>query len=161
MKIQAKIRESMAKDWLPSIYAEKIRSQRTRSIHIDVPERENRAEINYTLLGIEVQVGKRRFTCPDLATARYIRVMVRIGCRDFAIPYDITKVSVAADDLETSWQRALIILEEATRDKGTKSIAAIRSRLVKAIREAVREMGPGDAMPAFDRQTRQREKKRP
>ena len=156
MKIQAQIRENLGDDWLPTIYASKIRSQRTRSIHLDVRERENPAEIQYTLLGIELKTGKRRFGCPDLATARYMRVMTRIGCRDFAIPYDITKISAAADDLETSWQRSLVLLEEATRGKSVKNVSAARAKMVKAMRDELRAIGPGDAMPQFNRETRQR-----
>ncbi len=156
MKIETKIRESLAEDWLPAIYAERVRSQRTRAIHIEVRERENRAEIDYTLLGIELKIGKRRFVCPDLATARYMRVFARVGCLDFAIPYDITMVSAAADELETAWQRALIIVDERTRGKRPKIVSATRSKLVKAIREELLRIGPGDAMPAFDRETKQR-----
>ena len=157
MKIEAKIRESLADAWLPKIYLEKIRSQRTRVVRLDVRERENPAEIQYTLLGIELKTGKRRFACPDLATARYLRIFARIGCREFAIPYDITRVSAAADDLEMAWQRALILVEEKTRGKRAKSVSETRSKLIKAIRDALREIGPGDAMPKFDRETKQRE----
>ena len=85
MDIAAEIRAQLADDWLPNIYKEKIRSQRTRSIVLDVHERENQAEIQYTLLGIELKVGKRRFACPDLATARYMRVFARFGCHEFAV----------------------------------------------------------------------------
>lgn len=155
VKIDVKIRETLDADWLPTVYREKIRSQRTRAVHIEVLERENKAEIDYTLLGIELKVGKRRFACPDLATARYMRVFARIGCRDFAIPYDISKVSAAADDLETSWQRALVILECEGRGKQP---SGARSKLLKAFREALREIGPGDTMPTFDRETKQRQR---
>lgn len=123
---------------------------------MDVRERENSAEIQYTLLGIELKIGKRRFACPDLATARYMRVMARAGCRDFAIPYDITQISAAADEIETSWQRTLITVGEITRGKRPTIVSATRSKLVKAIREELREIGPGDAMPTFDRETKQR-----
>lgn len=156
VKIEVTIRESLAEDWLPTIYAEKIRSQRTRSIEIDVPERENQAEIQYTLLGIELKVGNRRFACPDLATATYMRVFARIGCREFAVPYDITRISNAADDLETSWQRALILVDEETRGKPSRSVSQTRSKVVKAIRSEIAEIGAGDTMPEFNRATKQR-----
>ena len=156
MKIEEKICEEMGDEWLPAIYSEKVRSQRTRSMHLDIRERENKAEIQYTLLGIELKVGKRRFSCPDLATARYMRVFARLGCRDLAIPYDITKVSAAADLLETSWQRAMVLVDTESRGKRAKSVSAARSKLIKAMREALDEIGPGDTMPAFDRETKQR-----
>lgn len=156
MDIAAEICAMLADDWLPAVYKNKIRTQRTRSLSIDIPERENQAEIQYTLLGIELKVGKRRFACPDLATARYMRVFARLGCREFAVPYDITKISAAADDLETSWQRAMLLVEEKTRSKPTRSVSQSRSKLIKSIRSGITEIGAGDAMPQFDRETRQR-----
>src|SRR6187401_2334068 len=108
MDIAAEIRVEMADEWIGTIYRDKIRVGKTRAIRLDLPERENTAEIQYTLLGIELKVGRRRFACPDLATARYMRIFARLGCREFAIPYDITQISPAADELETSWQRTLL-----------------------------------------------------
>jgi hypothetical protein len=137
------------------VYEQRIRTQRTRSLTIDVPPRENQAEIQYTLLGIELKVGKNRFACPDLATARYMRVFARIGCREFAVPYDITKISAAADELETSWQRAMLLLSELTKGKQGGSISTARSKLIKSFRQSVDMIGAGDAMPQFNRETRQ------
>lgn len=147
MKIEEKIREVLGDDWLPSLYKTKVRSQRTRSVHLDIAARENKAEILYTLLGIELKVGRRRFSCPDLATARYLRVFARIGCRDFAIPYDITQISPIADELETSWQRSLVLVEGKP---------ANRTALIKSLRNEINAYGPGEPMPLFDRETKQR-----
>lgn len=151
MDIAAKISASLGQEWLPTIYKEKVRSQRTRAYHLDITSRENRADIQYTLLGIELKVGKKRFACPDLATARYLRVFARLGCRDFALPYDISHISGIADELETSWQRTLILIEAAA-----KSDPSINRAVVKALRAEITEIGPGDAMPLFDRDTKQR-----
>lgn len=156
MDIAADIAAELADEWLPNIYRDKIRSQRTRSITIDVPARLNAAEIQYTLLGIELKVGKNRFACPDLATARYMRVFARIGCSIFAIPYDITKISVSADELETSWQRTLLLFEANAQGKPPRSLSTLRSKLAKAIRIEIDQIGPGDPMPVFNRETRQR-----
>ena len=156
MDIAFEICASLADDWLPAVYEKKIRPLRTRSLSIDVAARENSAEIQYTLLGIELKVGKNRFACPDLATARYMRVFARFGCRDFAAPYDITKISAAADNLETSWQRTLVLLTEKTKEKSSRSVAMARSKLIKFIRESVDKIGAGDREPKFDRETRQR-----
>jgi hypothetical protein len=155
MDMVADIRSALENDWLPSVYDNKVRTQRTRSVSLEIPERENEAEIQHTLLGIELRVGRRRFPCPDLAAARYMRVFARIGCRQFAIPYDITRVSGAADELETSWQRTLLLLSGAASGRTSQSVAQLRSKLVRTIREELRQIGPGDAMPAFDRRTRQ------
>ncbi len=156
MDIAAEISAALADDWLPTIYKEKIRSQRTRSLEIDVSARENQAEIQYTLLGIELKVGKRRFACPDLATARYMRVFARIGCGAFAIPYDITKISPAADELETSYQLSILLLTQKTQGKPSRSISLSRSKLLKSMRIAISEIGAGEAMPEFNRETKQR-----
>ena len=147
MKIDEKIRQDLADDWLPNLYKTRVRIQRTRSVHLDIAARENKVDILYTLLGIELKVGRRRFSCPDLATARYLRVFARIGCSDFAIPYDISQISGIADELETSWQRSLVL---------TEGKSSSRTALVKSIRTEVNACGPGDAMPLFDRETKQR-----
>ena len=140
-----------------AIYAEKIRPLRTRSCVLEIPERENDVKLLYTLLGIELQVGRRRFSCPDLATARYMRVFARIGCTEFAIPYDITKISVLADELETAWQRSLLTLETESADLTYQQRKRNRSRLLKSIRTQIAEIGPGKQMPDFKQSTKQRE----
>lgn len=140
---------------ITAIYSEKIRTLRTRSCEMEIPERENDVQILHTLLGIELKVGRRRFSCPDLATARYMRVFARLGCRSFAIPYDITKISTLADELETVWQRTHLRL---TTDAG-KTDALLkreRSRTIREIRKAIDEIGPGDRMPEFKQSTKQR-----
>jgi hypothetical protein len=157
MDTAAAIRLKLADEWLPAIYEHKIRSQRTRALRLDIPQRENAADIQYTLLGIELRVGKRRFPSPDLAAARYMRVFARIGCGNFAIPYDITRVSAAADELETAWQRALLLLTDATLGKPSRSLAQVRSKLVRSLRSELDRIGPGEAMPRFDRNTKQRQ----
>ncbi len=157
MDLAAEISARFADEWLPKVYKEKIRTLRTRAYKLDVPERENQADIQYTLLGIELKVGRKRFACPDLATARYLRIFARLGCREFAIPYDITQISPAADALETAWQQTLLRLRDATKDRPSRSVSAARSKLVKAIRVKLFEIGAGDVMPLFNKATKQRD----
>jgi hypothetical protein len=120
-----------------------------------IPGRENEAEILHTLLGIELKVGKRRIACPDLATARYLRVFARLGCGTVAIPYDITKVSPLADELEVAWQR-LKLLIEAEVGHNPAAASRLRSLLVKMVRGAIGAIGAGEVMPEFKQSTRQR-----
>ncbi|MEO8041027.1 MAG: hypothetical protein ABI646_00335 [Acidobacteriota bacterium] len=141
---------------MPAIYAEKIRTLRTRSCSLEIPERENDVFILHTLLGIELKVGRRRFASPDLATARYMRVFARLGCRSFAIPYDITKISTLADELETAWQLSLLTLETSSAGGTDRELKRNRSRLFKSIRSRIAEIGPGDRMPEFNLSTKQR-----
>jgi len=141
---------------LAVIYAEKIRTLRTRSCMLEIPERENDVRIHHTLLGIELQIGRRRFSCPDLATARYMRVFARLGCTNFAVPYDITKISTLADELETAWQRSLLMLETESANLTEPQRKRHRSRLFKSVRSELAEIGPGERMPQFNQSTKQR-----
>ena len=150
------IRSDLDQEWLPRIYAEKVRKLRTRAYSLEIAERENDVRILYTLLGIELQVGRRRFACPDLATARYMLVFVRIGCREFAVPYDITRISVVADELETSWQRTILSLETRTGEMSNLARRRARSALVKTLRTEIAVIGPGEKMPEFKQSTKQR-----
>jgi hypothetical protein len=152
MDAAAEIRTELGDEWLPGIYSSRIRSQRTRSYKLDIAKRENAPQIQYTLLGIELKVGRKRFGCPDLATARYLSVFVRLGCREFAIPYDISTISGLADELETSWQRSLVMLAKIVLPD---LAASARAKLVKTMRDEIDRIGPGEPMPLFDRETRQ------
>lgn len=157
MEIAAEIRENLGGEWIPFIYREKIRTQRTRSYHVNAPKKENRVDVFHTLLGIELKVGNYRFSCPDLSTARYLRVFVRIGCQDVAIPYDITKISTLADELEVAWHKTLLLFEEKASEKIASARGRMRANLIKEIRSEVEEIGAGALMPEFKQSTKQRD----
>ena len=156
MDIGSEIRKNLGDDWIPRLYSEKVRSQRTRSYSLDIAEKENTAEILYTLLGIELKVGNKRFACPDLATARYLRIFGRVGSREFAVPYDITRISVIADEMETAWQRLALVIESETKTLSARSRSQIRSGLLRDIRNEIAESGAGGIMPEFRQSTKQR-----
>jgi hypothetical protein len=150
------IREQLGGEWIPAIYRDKVRSQRTRSYRMDIPERENRADVQHTLLGVELKVGKIRLACPDLSTARFLLVFARLGCRDVALPYDITKIPALADELESAWQKTLLYFDESAAEKAPQVKGKMRSGLVRQIRCEISEIGPGEMMPSFERKTGQR-----
>ena len=156
MEIAAKIRNQMKENWLPQIYQDKIRTLRTRSFRLDVPGRENRVEIQHTLLGVELKVGNKRLSCPDLSTARYLQVFARLGCEEIAVPYDITKISTLADSLESSWHRTLLLLDEEAKEKTAPAKGRLRSGLIKEVRNELTEIGAGEKMPQFRQTTKQR-----
>lgn len=155
MKTLDEIEERLAGEWLPAIYRDRIRSQRTRSYSFEVSKVPNNVSIMHTLLGVELKLGRKRFACPDLATARYLQVFARIGCRDFAVPYDITKISPLADELELGWQKALILCAEAARKSGTDA-SRLRGALTRRMRKAIEDIGAGSTMPEFKQDTRQK-----
>ncbi len=157
MEIATDIKEKLNDgEWLPDIYRAKVRSQRTRAHQLEIPERENRALIQHTLLGVELKVGSRRFSCPDLSTARYLQVFAQLGCQAVAVPYDITKISTLADELESSWQKIFLFFEKATEAKTASVKGRMRSGLIKEIRREIEEIGAGSLMPEFKQSTKQR-----
>ena len=158
MEFITEIQETLGAEWLPAIYREKVRSQRTRAHHLDIPQKENRAVIQHTLLGIELKIGNKRFSCPDLSTARYLQIFARLGCQEIAIPYDITKISTLADELESAWHKSLLLLEEKTKEKISSVKGRMRSNLIKEMRREIEEIGAGALMPEFKQSTKQRDK---
>src|ERR1051326_7720700 len=109
---QQQIRERLGDAWLPRIYRERILKLRTRSYHFEIVADAKRNVIQHTLLGVELKLGRKRLLCPDLATARYLSVFARLGCQDVAVPYDITRISQLADELESSWYRMLLLVDQ-------------------------------------------------
>jgi hypothetical protein len=83
-------------------------------------------------------------------------VFARLGCREVAIPYDITKISVIADEFETAWHKMMLLLNAETRQLSPSAAGRARSMLVRKLRDEIAAIGPGSVMPAFDRETRQR-----
>ena len=150
------VREALGEMWLPRLYRERILILRTRSHHLDVPAKENSVEVQHTLLGVELKVGRHRMLRPDLATARYLAVFARAGCQDVAVPYDITKISSLADELESGWHRMLLLIERAAATRHAVFRQRARSLLVRDVREEITSAGAGTAIPQFNQNTKQR-----
>jgi hypothetical protein len=150
------IQEQLGESWLPRIYRERILKLRTRSYHFDSAKPATRVDIQHTLLGVELKVGRKRLLCPDLATARYLSVFARLGCKDVAVPYDITKISHLADELESSWYRMFLLVEQEARAESTRFKGRLRGLLIAKIRAEIEEAGPGTRVPEFRQTTKQR-----
>jgi hypothetical protein len=154
--VDKKIQEQLGETWLPRIYRERILKLRTRSYQFENAKPSERVVIQHTLLGVELKVGRRRLLCPDLATARYLSVFARLGCRAVAVPYDITKISHLADELESSWYRMLLLVEQEARTESTRFRGRLRGLLLAKIRTEIEEAGPGTRVPEFRQNTKQR-----
>jgi hypothetical protein len=151
-----KIQEQLGETWLPRIYRERILKLRTRSYHFDSVKGHPRVEIQHTLLGVELKIGRRRLLCPDLATARYLSVFARLGCQDVAVPYDITKISHLADELESSWYRMLLLVDQQARAESARFRGRLGGLLLAKIRTEIVEAGAGTRIPEFRQSTKQR-----
>lgn len=152
----AKVKETLGESWLPQLYRTHILSMRTRSHHLEIAEKETPVEVQHTLLGVELKSGRRRLLCPDFSTARYLAAFARLGCTDVALPYDITQISRLADELESSWQRMLLLIEHVAADRTVTFRARVRALLVKDARNEIKEAGAGAAIPQFNQNTKQR-----
>ena len=151
-----KIQQQLGETWLPRIYRERILKLRTRSYDFENPNPSASAVIQHTLLGVELKLGRKRLLCPDLATARYLLVFARIGCKAVAIPYDITKISQFADELESSWYRMFLLSEQEAKAESTRFKGRLRGLLLAKIRAEISEAGPGTRVPEFRQSTKQR-----
>ena len=154
-ELAAQVRAELKDAWLPHIYRERIRTMRTRSYRFEDLTRKARVEIQHTLLGVELKAGRRRLLCPDLATARYLSVFARAGCEAVAVPYDITKISQLADELESSWHRMFLLADHLAGEKSDAFRARARKILVAQINAEISEAGAGASVPEFKQSTKQ------
>ena len=146
----------MGGSWLPNLYRDRVKKMRTRSFEFEETTQNAAVSIQHTLLGVELKVCNRRMLCPDLATARYLAVFAKAGCKDVAVPYDITKVSQLADELESSWYRMLLLVDHHAVSKTAAFRSKVRGLLIARVRETVATLGAGEKMPEFKQSTRQR-----
>ena len=150
------IRAELGSAWLPNIYRERILKIRTRSYHFESLKKNSAVRIQHTLLGVELKTGNRRLLLPDLATARYLSVFARAGCKDVAVPYDITKVSLLADELESSWYRMLLLVARTLEGRSEALKTRVRGLLVAQVQAEISAAGAGTKVPEFKQSTRQR-----
>jgi hypothetical protein len=149
------IESTLGESWLPRIY-DRILKMRTRSYQFPPLPKIAAPQIHHTLLGIELKVGRRRMLCPDLATARYLAVFARASCSSVAVPYDITKISLLADELDSSWHRMLLLADKIAGDRSVAFRARLRRQLIGKVREEIAAAGAGPRMPEFKQTTKQR-----
>ena len=150
------IKEALGDAWLPRLYRERILPLRTRSFQLPAAKTKPEVAVQHTLLGVELKVGRKRLSCPDLATARYLAVFARLGIAAVAVPYDITRTSPLADELESSWQRMLLLIEHRAGERSPALRARVRRVLADTVRREIEEAGAGTAVPEFNQNTKQR-----
>jgi hypothetical protein len=153
-EILLEIEEKMGESWIPRIYG-RILKLRTRSYNFPLLAGKSAPEIQHTLLGLELKVGRKRMLCPDLATARYLAVFARSGSRAIAIPYDITKISHLADELESSWHRMLLLADSLTNERNAAFATRVRTMLIGKVRDGIAAAGAGTHIPEFKQSTKQ------
>ena len=73
-----------------------------------------------------------------------------------AVPYDITKISQLADELESSWYRMLLLIDREAGEKGEKFKTRLRGLLFANMRTEIEMAGRGTRFPEFEQTTKQR-----
>jgi hypothetical protein len=155
-KYAEQVKASLGDAWLPHIYSQRVLTRRSRSYNFEMANSKARIQIQHTLLGVELQVGRRRMLCPDLATARYLSIFARIACAAVAVPYDITKISQMADELESSWHRTFLLADHYAAGELETLKARLHRILVTKMKNEINEAGAGTAIPEFRQSTRQK-----
>ncbi|HKV41032.1 MAG TPA: hypothetical protein VJX67_17630 [Blastocatellia bacterium] len=137
---------------IDAIYRDRILAGRTRSYDLNAAARGPRIEVEiiHTLLGIELRIGNRRLICPDLSTARYLSVFARMGCDSVAVPYDITRMSMLADELESSWQQMSLLVDHLAEGRSERLRSMVRRKLTGDLRIRIGQLGAGAKFPQFE-----------
>jgi len=121
------------------IYAE-LRRRPTR--RVELLGRKCDAQVLYTFLGFEVKMGRKRLTCPDVVSARYLCLFAELGMPDIRIPYDPTHTRLVLAGLEPALDRIKeLLLEEKVSQKTHQR--AVR-RVYKRLREALLQEDGGE-----------------
>jgi hypothetical protein len=118
---------------IEDIYREEVLPLRTRAARL--LGRKCPARILHTLLGFEVQASRRRIHCPDLATARYLRVFMEVGCRSIRLPYDPTITLRLVPELES----ALEEMSRTARRRQTGERGQALRRMYRTLRRRLEE----------------------
>ncbi len=113
MKNRTAIQEEIAK--LGRTYGEEVLSERTRVVSL--PGRKCEPRILNTFLGFELQVAQKRITCPDMSTARYLRIFAEVGMPSVRVPYDPSLTTCVLPQLEQALKKIKDLLLEENLDR--------------------------------------------
>ncbi len=120
---------------LSEIYSEEVLTRPTRTISL--PGRKCEPRIIYTFLGFELQAGRKRINCPDMATARYLRIFAELGMPSVETPYDPTQTARLLAELEQGLEtiKELLLAEKLDKKRHQSKLR----RLYREIRERLRQ----------------------
>jgi hypothetical protein len=119
------------------LYRDEVVPIKTRTIHL--LGRKSSARIIHTLLGFEVQASCKRIHCPDMVTARYLRLFSEIGARTIRLPYDPTVTARLIPQFEDSVERLRRGIRELfARDPQMQTY--VMQRVFRRIRSQLRRL---------------------
>ncbi len=114
---------------LVDLYRQRVLTKKTRTLRL--LGRKCQARIIHTLLGFEVQAGYKRIQCPDMVTARYLKLFSELGCHSIKLPYDPTLTAQLIPQFESMLQA--LALQISQRFPGNASLQRRVLRNIYAI----------------------------
>ena len=139
VKHQSAIQEEIEK--LGRTYGEEVLSGPTRVVSL--PGRKCEPRILHTFLGFELQVAQKRMTCPDMSTARYLRLFAEIGMPSVRAPYDPSHTTGVLPQLEQSLKniKDLLLEENLDRKQHQSKLRNIYRKIRENLKMAEKEIG--------------------
>jgi hypothetical protein len=125
-------------DRICEMYARGVRGTRVR--RIELLGRKCNARIIHTLLGYELVLGRKRLTCPDMITARYLRLFGQTGMRNILIPYNPVETARILPALEAAFARLSSLIKESTHPSKALTAAFRKLRVCLARTDSPTEM---------------------
>ena len=124
-------------DQLRRLYCQEVLPGRTRTVRL--LGRKCSAQLMRTFLGFEVKMGRRRLTCPDITTARYLKIFAELGLKEVEIPYDPTRTAALLPELQEAFLQLNRRLEEKEEPAQRRQLA--QRRLYARVRRALGKCG--------------------
>ena len=122
-----------------AIYRNRVLAQRVRPVTL--LGRKCQPRMMYTFLGFELKLGRKRVTCPDVSTARYLMIFAEIGLERVQIPYDPTQTARLLPELESCFGEIKARLLGVSPDSKRRQILARRVYAILRERLQVAELG--------------------
>jgi type I restriction enzyme M protein len=104
--------DRIGEDNLVTFYQHRIAAVPCYSL--DLPKPEEPIEIENSLFGWRLQIGKKAIDCSSEAQARYLRVFAELGCDQTLVPKDDAYLSSIMNQWESLFEKAQAALQEHT-----------------------------------------------
>jgi hypothetical protein len=99
----------------------------------------------YTFLGFEVKMGRKRVTCPDMGTARYLKLFAELGMDSVQIPYDPSQTAQIVPQLEAAFDQIKASLSKQESNRVQRQ--AVLRRTYKKLRDELKKAKTADPRP--------------
>lgn len=127
--------ERLTDDFI-TLYQEKVLPFPHRSVEL-AGRKCNTPRINATLLGFELQIRDKRFSCPDMATALFLKIFAMIGAGEVKVPLDPTRTTDMLPFFEHCWNQ----FGETCRKLEAANLKTVASRMHSRLKERIRHNG--------------------